>query len=1031
MAREFLRGSPNNGDGWALFAELLRDRGDLVGAEQAYGKVINLVKAPFEARVELGVLLSRRGATDEAVEQYRQALKLRPQHPLALRNLGALLRTGSRLEEAVGLLEEAVQRAPLDPASHSHLGIALSAQGEHARALSHLRKAVQLASSELVYHDNLLLLLHYADTVSRDELAEAHRNYGRVAAAQVAPLPSVTPAPLLGRRLRVGYVSADFRRHSVAFFLEPLLERRDTASFEVYAYSQVKQLDEVSLRLQGLVDGWRDINGLRDREAAELIRADHIDVLIDLAGHTNGNRLTVFAHKPAPVQLTYLGYPNTTGLSSIDYRITDAEADPENLTEGLHSEALLRLDTGFLCYRPPEPHPEVSAPPSSLGRAPTFGSFNALSKISDATLSMWAKLLRDTPEARLRLKHGFLSQPESRQRFEQKLAEHGLPLERIDLVGHVPELFGHLAAYADVDVALDTYPYHGTTTTCDALYMGVPVVSLQGDTHVARVGASLLRRADLSDLAVTTPEQYVATAQALLRDETRRVKLRSEMRDRLFAGGLTDATRFTRAFESALLHAFKKVSSDAAEPQLSLPDSDAVFRSFGPGLRIATPRGVEQITGYVLDEQGDWFEDEIHFIRKLLKGGETVIDAGANHGVYALSMARCVGPSGRVIAIEPQPVLAERIRASARANEFGNLTVLEAALSEEEGRASFFSGTNTELGSLSGEGSPAGQGFEVRVTTLDRARTELGLERVSFVKLDVEGEEIKALLGARELLTRDLPLLMVERKHGDQENVGLLEQLGALGHGVYRLVPGLGILYPHPLGTDTDPFLLNVFAANEARAYQLEHAGLLARDAATEAELPALPNHEPVLPRHLLSRFPGLAKGLDDSTQGKVAHRTAMAHFALSQDLTLAPRVRVFALRRAVELALSSIDSPSELSRLMTLARVASAWGRRAIALEALSTALSIAKTNQARIEEPFLAACPRFDDLDPGMKLGDWAVSSILEQIEKLRAFSSFFTATTPDALTRLETLGRLGFGSPEMARRLRLLKGKLVSDS
>ena len=1037
-ARGLLREDPNDAETSMLLAGLLRDRGDLVGAEKFYRRVLELVPSNFDARLELGLVLFQRGVPEEAVVHFREAVLLRPKSAIALRNYGALLRIGQRVGEAIEVLERALEQAPHDAATHTYLGSALSLRREPVRAMVHLRKAVEYAPEDLAFHDNLLLLSHYQNLQTREQLAELHRAYGLVveAGTKRTSLPIGPRSP--ERRLRIGYVSADFVLHSVAFFLEPLLEHRDRTQFEAYVYSNARKLDAVSTRLQGFVDGWRDVNSLSDDDAAALIRADEIDVLIDLSGHTNGNRLAVFARKPAPVQITYLGYPNTTGLSCIDYRLTDAECDPPGSTESLHTERLLRLDTGFLCYGPPTFAPEVSVPPSSTGRPPTFGSFNALNKLSDETLALWARLLRETPEARLLLKHSFLGQPESKARFEALLQAHGLPLERVELLGHVPALSGHLSAYGAVDVALDSFPYHGTTTTCEALYMGVPVVSLAGDTHVSRVGVSLLKRAGLSDLVATDHDAYVRIAQDLLRDEARRVALRATMRERLRGGGLTDAPRVTRAFEDALRYAYESIIGDAGAPDsarpaawktpllaVPLPDRQAVWRTFGGGLRIASPAGVKTLLGYRLEEQGDRSEDELRFVCKVLSEGDVAVDAGANHGLYALPMARAVGPSGRVLAIEPQPLFAGRLRASAVANRLSQLTVLEAAVSSEEGRASFDLDASPESDSPSVGSPPQLASVDVRVTTLDRGLSEAGLAGVSFVKLDVGGAEVDALEGATELLARDQPLVMVERQHANAANVGLFERLSALGYGAYRLVPGLQLLCPHPPGGDPDTFSTRVFGASAARAQRLEQAGSLAREFAAERELPGVRSYEAVLPKRLLARQPDLRRGFDVDTPGARAHRGALEHFALAQQPTLAPSVRVFALRRAVELALASIDSPTELSRLMTLARVAWAWGRRSVTLEALETAFAVAKSKQVRVEEPFLAACPRYDDLDPGGRLGDWCVSAILEQLEQLRAPSSFYTPNPAETVSRLEVLVQHGQPSPEMSRRLLLLRG------
>lgn len=554
--RELLRKVPKNGRAWLVLAKLLAARRDVAAAEDAYLRALEWGGPTFEARVNLGILLAQRGALPEALEQYRAALKLEPNHALALRNFGGLLRGVGALNEAIEVLGRSLKLAPDDAGAHTNLGLALSSLGHHERAIAHLERAVQLAPQELLYHDNLLLLMHYSSELSRDAIFQAHLRYGRVVEQRTPRLAPAPLQPLEGRKLRVGFVSADFRRHSVAFFLEPLLAAFDRARFSLFAYSDVRQEDEFTQRLRPHFEIYRDVTRADDASLAQQIRADAIDVLVDLAGHTHGNRLAMFAHKPAPVQLTYLGYPNTSGLSAIDYRISDAWADPEGAHDAIHSERLLRLESGFLCYRPPTPSPEPSAPPSSTGNKLTFGSFNALAKISDRTLSLWSQLLGEVPAAQLLIKHGFLTHAESRRSFEQRLTEHGFDLSRVLLQGHIAELHGHLAAYAQVDVALDSFPYHGTTTTCDALWMGVPVISLAGDSHVSRVGVSLLSRVGLPALIADSADDYVAKARDLARDTARLCVLRSELRPRMERAGLTDAVPVTRALERALVDVF-------------------------------------------------------------------------------------------------------------------------------------------------------------------------------------------------------------------------------------------------------------------------------------------------------------------------------------------------------------------------------------------------------------------------------------------------------------------------------------------
>jgi predicted O-linked N-acetylglucosamine transferase (SPINDLY family) len=286
-----------------------------------------------------------------------------------------------------------------------------------------------------------------------------------------------------------------------------------------------------------------------------MIAADNIDVLVDLAGHTAGHRLGIFAHRPAPVQVSYLGYPATTGLSRIQYRLTDALADPPGTTEAQHTERLVRLPASFLCYAPPagEQAPPVNEPPSLASGQVTFGSFNDASKVSDRVLALWARVLTAVPGSRLVLKNKGLADQSVRQRIRDLMRAHGVEGDRLELLAFKPDLTTHLACYQAVDIGLDTFPYNGTTTTCEALWMGVPVITLAGEAHVGRVGTSLLSGVGLGQLCADSEEAYLATVTALAGDAGRLRELRAGMRERLRRSPLLDAAAFTRALEQTFI----------------------------------------------------------------------------------------------------------------------------------------------------------------------------------------------------------------------------------------------------------------------------------------------------------------------------------------------------------------------------------------------------------------------------------------------------------------------------------------------
>ena len=319
----------------------------------------------------------------------------------------------------------------------------------------------------------------------------------------------------------------------------------------MFCYANLPRPDPVTARLQRLVPHWRDIYKAPDAQVADRIRQDGIDILVDLAGHTAHNRLLLFARKPAPVQATWLGYPDTTGLKAMDHRLTDAHADPPGTTEHLHTEQLIRLPDCAWCFRPSEHAPPVSEPPMPRAGHITFGCFNALPKINAPLLRLWSEILLGVPGSRLLLKNAAVRDPSVQQRMRTVLEEAGVAPGRIELAGHIPEPAGHLASYGRVDIALDTFPYHGTTTTCEALWMGVPVVTLAGKTHASRVGVSLLANVGLPDLVARDPGEYVRIAAALGTDAHRLAEFRASLRERMAASPLMDATRFARNVEQA------------------------------------------------------------------------------------------------------------------------------------------------------------------------------------------------------------------------------------------------------------------------------------------------------------------------------------------------------------------------------------------------------------------------------------------------------------------------------------------------
>ncbi len=429
-------------------------------------------------------------------------------------------------------------------------------------AVAAYERALELAPHSTGIRSALLFHRHYLPRIDAQALFEAHRQAGAQLMAKAGGAAPLRPQPqaLNGRRLRIGYVSPNFSRHSVGYFIEPVIRHHDRERFEVFCYYAHDKSDDTTARLRERADHWRDIPQTDGAAFAEMVRADGIDVLVDLAGHSKSNRLAGFAYRPAPLQITWLGYPDTSGLPVMDARISDAIADPAPQADAFNTERVWRIDGGFLCYQPPADSPPVGTQINAPS-AVVFGSFNNIAKLTAGTLRLWCAILEAVPGSRLVLKSASLNFSETADRVIEAFEQFGIAGGRIETRGWIARREQHLAQYDGIDIALDTYPYNGTTTTCEALWMGVPVVTRTGDTHMSRVGASLLHAAGLDDLVTRDGTDYVETAVALAGDNARRRELRGILRSRLEASPLLDHAGFTRRLERIYRDALAEVTS--------------------------------------------------------------------------------------------------------------------------------------------------------------------------------------------------------------------------------------------------------------------------------------------------------------------------------------------------------------------------------------------------------------------------------------------------------------------------------------
>ena len=556
--REAARLSGDAGDAANDLGVVLAARGDLSGAVAVFERSLDRRPDDPRARNNLrqaavewgkrGVAQARGGDAAEAVASFREGLRLRPDSPDLHCNLGVVLEWQGDLDGA-----EACQRRALglDPAfadALGNLGNVLAKLGRINEAVAALREAIARRPDYAEAWDNLLYLLNFSPDHDGPAILAEHEVWaGAIARGTPPPRASHGNDRTPGRRLRVGYVSPDFGGHCQAFFTLPLLSAHDRGRFEIIAYADVARPDPLADRLRSRVDLWRDVHGLADDDLARRVTDDRVDVLVDLTLHMARNRLRVFARCPAPVQVSWLGYPGTTGLAAVAYRLSDPHLDPPGRHDGHYSEETLRLPDAFWCYDPLADGPDVGPLPALADGRLTFGSLNNFMKVNDDVLRLWARVLSAVDNSRMLL---LAPEGSARSRVVEAFAAGGVSSDRLEFVDRRPRP-EYLAAYRQIDLALDTFPANGHTTSLDGFWMGVPVVTLAGRTAIGRGGVSQLTNLGLDSLIAETPDAFVATAARVAADLPALAALRASLRGRLGRSPLMDAPRFARNVEAA------------------------------------------------------------------------------------------------------------------------------------------------------------------------------------------------------------------------------------------------------------------------------------------------------------------------------------------------------------------------------------------------------------------------------------------------------------------------------------------------
>ena len=584
ICKEIITNDGENSEALHILGNIYYFKGDYDAAIQTIGKAVTILPTNPKYHTDLGFVFKKAGNYDRAIYFYKYAIKVDPSFSTAYINLATLLEELNNYEECVDAYLKALNLEPenikiynnlghvyfkhrnlkkaidiykrglrLDtggPESaslYANLGVALFPTGRYEEALACIKESLRILPTYASGHSNLLLYMHYLPQYHYDEIFDAHIKWGETQTKDIIPLHTHGNDRNSERTLRIGYVSGDFHDHSVMYFFTPIL-RNTSTNFHTYIYANQAYGDAVTNQVRARASQWRVIMGAPDEQVVRMIVDDEIDILVDLSGHTANNRLGIFARRPAPVQITYLGYPDTTGLRAMNYRFTDIYSDPKEMPTPA-SEKLVRLSPGFLCYSPSASAPRVGPLPLCDNGYVTFGSFNNLCKINRAVIELWSEILRNMPTARLVLKSSYFKDDSVRESYIKMFREHGVAETRVGMITYMPSLEQHLDAYNNIDISLDPFPYNGTTTTFESLWMGVPVITLVGHSHASRVGKSILSRIGFRQLIAANTKDYVDRTVYLAEDMELLRNMRTNLRATMQNSSLVDAKGFTAMLE--------------------------------------------------------------------------------------------------------------------------------------------------------------------------------------------------------------------------------------------------------------------------------------------------------------------------------------------------------------------------------------------------------------------------------------------------------------------------------------------------
>ena len=935
-----------------------------------------------------------------SVECYQKAFALDPDNLIVFANLLSCLRLLRRGDEAYLIVLEKIDQTDLGVALFPifvfirYYGMWKYSERILWQMLDYLKITGLRELDPAIFFEISIVMLSVPE-VDDDTLFWIHKMAGRVLEDRRCSVSYDTfPQALLpAKHWRVGYVSPDFRNHAVNTSLRALVNERNRDLFEVYCYSNVAEEDDLTEKYRRTADVFINITLMSDQQVAERIRQDGIHFLVDLAGYTFNGRLAVMAYRPAPVQIVYMGYPYTSGMSEVDYFLSDPFLDgAENAA--YFTERQLRLPECFTSFDRLAEQEITPVVPCLRNGYITFGSLNNIYKLNLQVIDAWARILQQVSGSRLIINHPHCGQNIVRENLFKEFLEHGIAPDRVSIIWEPHPEKSFLRYYNDIDIVLDTFPLTGGTTTIDATWMGVPIVTLAGKIYPRRISYSILKNVGipLDDLIAFSEEEYVQKAVALAQNPERISELRRAIPESLKTSVLTDSVRLTRHIETAYLQAWdQKFPARPVDKEIEEPTFEYVPVKNGAG--IAAISSLNDMACYVLHEQGGWFETEYDFALGLAREGMNILDVGAGIGLYALPLAIKIG-SGTLWAATKTPGEARLLQAGIDHNRLENVELLV-------------------------------KGDRKLLLDIEMDKGEIGC--ADIVRLNINASTDWLLEEGTRFFTDNSPLVMFGIKRDNQVvDTSVATTLKNLRYGIYRLIPSLNILAPFTSDGELDVFAMNLFACKEDRAELLAGEGRLAREVRTITELPGIHVKDW---QTYLAGFPYTACLIQSWLNDKPArpdweaYWVALNLYAQANDTGKTPGERVGCLQSACSILMMLVQASPNLSRLLTLGRVLTDSGRREDAVGILNRiSATFDAGDQFDLDEPFLALTDEFAAVDPGEHLAGWLFASVLEQREKLRSFSSFFTGE--ESLPVLEAVCSTGFQSKETERRIDLIK-------